>query len=72
MTTDLYEEHPLAAKLYRRFKAGSDTMTKAEAYDIGNELDRMHRELICRRAKMDATQEKDELMAHMESLGVTP
>lgn len=32
-------EHPLAAKLYRDFKAGSQIMTKAEAYKIGNELD---------------------------------
>jgi hypothetical protein len=34
-------EHPLAKKLYARFKAGSASMSKAEAYDIGNELDRL-------------------------------
>lgn len=32
-------EHPLAKWLYKEFKAGSGTLTKAKAYEIGNELD---------------------------------
>lgn len=32
-------EHPMASRLYRKFRAGSATMTKTEAYDIGSELD---------------------------------
>lgn len=36
---DGHPEHPLAAKLYREFRAGSNYLTKPEAYQIGNELD---------------------------------
>jgi hypothetical protein len=36
-------EHPISTRLYARFKAGSDTMTKSEAYEIGNELDALWR-----------------------------
>lgn len=32
-------EHPMATKLYRKFKAGSAVMSKTEAYDLGSELD---------------------------------
>lgn len=32
-------EHPLARKLYRQFKAGSQIMTKDDAWQIANELD---------------------------------
>lgn len=34
-----HPEHPLAAKLYRDFRAGSKIMTKDEAWRIANELD---------------------------------
>jgi hypothetical protein len=35
-------EHPLATFLYRHFKAGSNWLTKDKAWDIANELDRLH------------------------------
>lgn len=34
-------EHPLSQKLSRKFKAGSAIVTKPEALEIANELDRM-------------------------------
>jgi hypothetical protein len=39
---ELPREHPLATKLYRKFKPGSATLTKDEAWAIANELDRLH------------------------------
>jgi hypothetical protein len=34
-------EHPMARRLFNRFRPGSATMTKTEAYALGNELDRL-------------------------------
>lgn len=45
-------EHPLAAKLYRDFKAGSQIMTKTEAYKIGNELDSLLKQTLDLHAEM--------------------
>lgn len=41
-----HPEHPLAAKLYRDFRAGSKIMTKDEAWRIANELDAQLAEII--------------------------
>lgn len=37
-----HHEHPMATKLYRKFRAGSAVMTQDEAWDIANELDRLY------------------------------
>lgn len=36
------EEHPAAKWLYRRWKAGSATLSKSDAFYIGNELDALY------------------------------
>lgn len=40
LTASELKDHPRAARLFRQFKAGSDTLTKTDAYEIGNELNR--------------------------------
>lgn len=34
-------DHPLAKWLYRHFKPGSDILTKAKAYELADELNRL-------------------------------
>lgn len=66
-------EHPLAAKLFRQFKAGSAILTKVEAYQIGNELNSLlgqvydlHREMAAKIGEARETVQR--LLTQIEDL----
>jgi len=48
-------EHPMAARLFREYRAGSKIMTKIEAYAIGNEMNALLARVV------ELQQENDEL-----------
>jgi hypothetical protein len=76
-TEPKFPEHPTASWLYRKFKAGTDTLTKDEAYRVGNQLDAQRVRIKRLEAEIDALRSAGgdmvrKIMAAKESLTRLP